>query len=48
MMDGKPQIKRFREENLTPNGYDLTGPELVLPASETSKTEGSLETPPQT
>ena len=48
MMDGKPQIKGFREENLTPNGYDLTIAELILPASETSKTEGSLEIPPQT
>lgn len=47
-MDGKLQIKGFREENLTPNGYDLTVAELALPDTETSKTKGSLKIPPKT
>lgn len=48
MMDGKIQIEGFREENLTPNGYDLTVAELVLPDADTSATKGSLEIPPKT
>ncbi|MFQ5986685.1 MAG: dCTP deaminase [Thermoplasmata archaeon] len=48
MMDGKLQIRGFREENLTPNGYDLTVAELALPDTDTSKTEGSLAIPPRT
>ncbi len=48
MMDGKLQIKGFRDGNLTPNGYDLTVAELALPDADTSKTEGSLEIPPKT
>ncbi|MCJ2531501.1 MAG: dCTP deaminase [Candidatus Thermoplasmatota archaeon] len=48
MMDGKLQIKGFRDGNLTPNGYDLTIAELALPDADTSKTEGSLEIPPKT
>lgn len=47
-MDGKLQIKGFRDGNLTPNGYDLTVAELALPDADTSKTEGSLEIPPKT
>lgn len=48
MMDGKLAIEGFREENLTPNGYDLTVAELVLPDADTSKKKGSLEIPPKT
>lgn len=48
MMDGKLQIEGFREENLTPNGYDLTVAEISLPATETSETKGSLKVPPKT
>ncbi|MEE9173918.1 MAG: dCTP deaminase [Thermoplasmata archaeon] len=48
MMDGKLQIKGFRDGNLTPNGYDLTIAELALPDADTSKTQGSLEIPPKT
>ena len=48
MMDGKLQIKGFRDENLTPNGYDLTVAEIALPDADTSKTKGSLEIPPKT
>ncbi|MEE8232990.1 MAG: dCTP deaminase [Thermoplasmata archaeon] len=48
MMDGKLQIKGFRDENLTPNGYDLTVAELALPDADTIKKKGSLEVPPKT
>ncbi|MFQ5907216.1 MAG: dCTP deaminase [Thermoplasmata archaeon] len=48
MMDGKLAIEGFREENLTPNGYDLTVAELVLPDADTAKKKGSLEIPPRT
>lgn len=48
MMDGKLAIEGFREENLTPNGYDLTVAELVLPDADASTKKGSLEIPPKT
>ncbi len=47
MMDGKLTIKGFREENLTPNGYDLTIGEIVIPSAKASK-KGSLKVPPKT
>jgi dCTP deaminase len=47
MMDGKLQIKGFRDENLTPNGYDLTVAELVLPDADTTKKKGTLKIPPR-
>ncbi len=48
MMDGKLQIKGFRDENLTPNGYDLTVAEVALPDADTIKKKGSLKVPPKT
>lgn len=48
MMDGKLVIRDFREENLTPNGYDLTVAEILLPATEGRTTEGTARIPPRT
>jgi len=48
MEKGKIVIEGFREENLTPNGYDLTIGEIMLPSREIHIKEGKLEIPPLT
>ena len=48
MMDGKLEIKGFREGNLTPNGYDLTVAELALPDGDKAASEGTLVIPART
>jgi len=39
------RIGRFREENLTPNGYDLTIGEILIPSLEKRICEGIAEIP---
>lgn len=46
-MDGKLRIEGFREENLTPNGYDLTIGEVEIPGEKVRK-RGTVPIPPQT
>lgn len=48
MIDGKLTIEEFREENLTPNGYDLTIGEVLIPSLQTSCKEGATRVPPGT
>ncbi len=48
MMDGKLRIKGFREENLTPNGYDVTIGEILLPGSGQPIKKGAVKVPPKT
>lgn len=39
-------IEPFKEANLTPNGYDLTVAEVMLPGAGLSVREGRLQVPP--
>ncbi len=48
MRRGEIVIENFREENLTPNGYDLTIGELMIPSLEVYLKEGQVEIPPLT
>ncbi len=48
MMDGKLKIEGFKEGNLTPNGYDLTVEEVLVPSVGKPKKKGSVKVPPQT
>lgn len=48
MMDGKLRIEGFREENLTPNGYDVTIGEVLIPSVGKPVRRGSVEVPPRT
>lgn len=41
-------IRDFKEENLTPNGYDLTIAEVSIPGMKREVREGTAEIPPQT
>jgi dCTP deaminase len=45
---GKLTISDFQEENLTPNGYDLTIEEVFVSGVERTVNEGRAEVPPQT
>lgn len=45
---GKLSISGFKEENLTPNGYDLTIEEVFVSGVERTVNEGRAEVPPQT
>lgn len=45
---GKLTISDFREENLTPNGYDLTIEEVFVSGVNRTVNEGRAEVPPQT
>jgi dCTP deaminase len=47
-MDGKLRIEGFREDNLTPNGYDLTIGEVLVPSLDIDVKEGSVKVPPRT
>ena len=44
----KLAIEPFHEQNLTPNGYDLTISEVYLEQGETRIKTGTAEIPPQT
>ncbi|MCJ2556573.1 MAG: dCTP deaminase [Candidatus Thermoplasmatota archaeon] len=48
MREGKLRITDFREENLTPNGYDLTIEEVFVSGVDRTVNEGRAEVPPQT
>ncbi|MCK4367487.1 MAG: dCTP deaminase [Thermoplasmata archaeon] len=48
MREGKLRITDFREENLTPNGYDLTIDEVFVSGVDRTVNEGRAEIPPQT
>ncbi|MFQ6107790.1 MAG: dCTP deaminase [Thermoplasmata archaeon] len=48
MREGKLRITNFREENLTPNGYDLTIEEVFVSGVDRTVNEGRAEVPPQT
>lgn len=41
-------IEGFREENLTPNGYDLTVGEIMIPSFDLYLKEGEVTIPPLT
>jgi dCTP deaminase len=41
-------IDPFYEKNLTPNGYDLTIDEIVIPSRSIQEKEGEVEIPPMT
>ncbi len=45
MKKGKISIEGFREENLTPNGYDLTVGEIKVPDFDVYVKEGSFDIP---
>ena len=42
---GALRIEGFREENLTPNGYDVTIEEIWIPGRDSRFTEGAAEIP---
>ncbi len=48
MMDGKLKIEGFREENLTPNGYDVTIAEVLIKGQKSPVKKGSVKVPPGT
>ncbi len=48
MMDGKLVIEGFREENLTPNGYDVTVAEVLIEGRDEPVKKGSAMVPPKT
>lgn len=48
MMDAKLRIDGFREENLTPNGYDVTIAEILIQGQEKPIKKGSAKVPPRT
>jgi len=41
-------IEPFKEENLTPNGYDLTIAQVVVPDKNIDVSKGRVEVPPKT
>ncbi len=45
---GEIQIEPFAEENLTPNGYDVSVEEVVVPSTGARTTEGTARVPPTT
>lgn len=45
MKDDALRIEGFREENLTPNGYDVTVQEIWVPGTDRRFTEGVAEIP---
>ena len=46
--NGRLKITDFMEDNLTPNGYDLTIEEVFVSGIERTVNEGRAEVPPQT
>src|SRR5256712_4212573 len=45
---GELRIEPFDEKNLTPNGYDVTIEEVLIPSSNTRTTQGVARIPPAT
>lgn len=45
MKKGEIDIKGFREENMTPNGYDLTIGEIMIPSKNLHIKEGEIKIP---
>jgi dCTP deaminase len=45
---GELRIRPFVEENLTPNGYDVTIEEVVVPSADTRLSTGTAIVPPMT
>ncbi len=48
MAAGRLGIEPFREENLTPNGYDVTIGEIVIPEEDMRTISGAIRIPPLT
>ncbi len=48
MEKGEIHIENFREENLTPNGYDLTIGEIMIPSLDLYIKSGEVVIPPLT
>lgn len=48
MKEGRLSIEPFSEESLTPNGYDLSIAELMLPDIDVKVDEDHLDIPPMT
>ncbi len=48
MEEGRLSIEPFTESSLTPNGYDLSIAELMLPDKEVKVDAGHLDIPPMT
>ena len=42
---GALKIERFNEKNLTPNGYDVTIDEILIPSIDRKVTQGIVEVP---
>lgn len=45
MDSGNIKLENFKDESLTPNGYDLTVAEIYLPESDTKHTSGDVVIP---
>src|SRR5256884_2242872 len=45
---GELRIEPFDEKNLTPNGYDVTIEEVLIPSSDARTTQGVARIPPAT
>jgi dCTP deaminase len=45
---GSLRIRDFEEQNLTPNGYDVTIAEILVPTSDERHREGTVTIPPMT
>src|SRR5947209_19385625 len=45
---GELRIEPFDEANLTPNGYDVTSEEVLVPSSDVRTTRGVANVPPLT
>src|SRR5437879_12553703 len=45
---GELRIEPFDEKNLTPNGYDVTIEEVLIPSSNARTTQGVARIPPGT
>jgi dCTP deaminase len=45
---GEIVLQGFKPENLTPNGYDMTIGEILIPSTGKKAAEGDIEIPPMT
>src|SRR5207247_9594602 len=48
MAKGELRIEPFDEKNLTPNGYDVTIQEVLIPSPDARTTQGVARIPPAT
>ncbi len=48
MAKGELRIEPFDEKNLTPNGYDVTIEEVLIPSSNARTSQGVARIPPAT